>query len=85
VFRSGATVLLVYRSGFAGTNQATAATWSVGEDIEAVVAALKKAGISFEHYDMPGIRREGDIHHFGDLRGVWCKDLDGNILHINSR
>ncbi len=85
IYRSGATMLLVYRSAFAGTNQATAATWSVGDQFEAVVAALKQAGVSFEHYDIPGISRDGDIHHFGDLNGAWCKDPDGNILHINSR
>ena len=39
-FKSGGGKLFVYRSGFAGTNQATGVTWPV-RDVEAEVAALK--------------------------------------------
>lgn len=80
VFQSGNTSLIVYRSQYAGTNQATAVTWSVGDEVEATVAALKEKGVGFEHYDMPGVRREGDIHVAGDMRVAWFKDPDGNIL-----
>jgi catechol 2,3-dioxygenase-like lactoylglutathione lyase family enzyme len=83
-FKSGSSAIVVYRSQFAGTNQATAATWGVGKDLEAVIKALKSAGVAFEHYDMPGARREGDIHIFGDFKAAWFKDPDGNILHINN-
>ena len=41
VFRSGQSTLNVYRSRFAGTNQATAVTWDVGERLEEVVGQLK--------------------------------------------
>jgi catechol 2,3-dioxygenase-like lactoylglutathione lyase family enzyme len=41
VYRSGATRINVYRSQFAGTNQATAVTWQVGGDIGRIVSALK--------------------------------------------
>lgn len=75
----------VYRSKYAGTNQATALTWVVGEDVESVVEALKAKGISFEHYDMPEIRREGDVHIGGNMKIAWFKDPDGNILNIVSR
>ena len=83
VFRSGNSMINVYRSKYAGTNQATALTWVVGEGVESVVEALKAKGISFEHYDMPGLTREGDIHVAGDFKAAWFKDPDGNILHIN--
>ena len=46
----------------AGTNQATAVTWVVGDDMEGVVRALKVKGVTFEHYDMPGMTQEGDVH-----------------------
>ena len=82
VYRSGKTVFNVYRSDFAGTNQATAMTWAVGDRIEAVAAALAAKGIAFEHYDMPGMRREGDLHIAGDMKVAWFKDPDGNILNI---
>lgn len=85
VFRSGNSMINVYRSKYAGTNQATALTWVVGEGVESVVEALKAKGISFEHYDMPEIRREGDVHIDGNMKVAWFKDPDGNILNIVSR
>jgi extradiol dioxygenase family protein len=85
VFRSGNSMINVYRSKYAGTNQATALTWVVGEDVESVVEALKVKGISFEHYDMPEIRREGDVHIGGNMKVAWFKDPDGNILNIVSQ
>jgi catechol 2,3-dioxygenase-like lactoylglutathione lyase family enzyme len=83
-YRSGNSTVVVYQSQFAGTNKATSATWGVGDEIEAIIQTLKKAGVAFEHYDLPGLRREGDIHFAGDFKAAWFKDPDGNILHINS-
>ena len=68
-FRVGSTFLLVYESRFAGTNQATAATWSAGGDIEKVVADLKAKGVTFEHYDMPGpTDPAGHLHVNEDMK-----------------
>jgi catechol 2,3-dioxygenase-like lactoylglutathione lyase family enzyme len=80
----GGTKLLVYRSQFAGHNNATAVTWNV-EKIQDVVRELKSKGVTFEHYDMPDAKLEGDVYSFGDLRNAWFKDLDGNIHSIVSR
>src|SRR5215210_1528781 len=60
-YKSGKSEVLVYESQYAGTNKATAATWMVS-DIEQLVKDLKAKGVAFEHYDMPGITRKGDIH-----------------------
>ena len=57
VFKSGNSIINVYRSQYAGTNQATAITWVVGEGIEDVV--LKAKGVAFEHYDIPGRKTTG--------------------------
>lgn len=84
LYRSGNTRLFVYRSEYAGTNQATAVTWDVGDKFNDIVAALQAKGARFEHYDMDDMRREGDVHIAGQLRVVWVKDPDGNILSINS-
>jgi catechol 2,3-dioxygenase-like lactoylglutathione lyase family enzyme len=84
-FGSGDTTINVYRSNYAGTNKATAVTWAVGDDVEGVVRALKAKGVRFEHYDMPNVRREGDIHVAGDLKVAWFKDPDGNILNLVNR
>jgi catechol 2,3-dioxygenase-like lactoylglutathione lyase family enzyme len=85
VFKSGNSTVYVYQSQYAGTNQATAITWVVGEDIEDVVQALKAKGVTFEHYNMPDMKREGDIHVAGNMKVAWFKDPDGNILNIVSR
>jgi catechol 2,3-dioxygenase-like lactoylglutathione lyase family enzyme len=84
VLKSGSSSIVVYRSEFAGTNKATSATWGVGGEMRAIVDQLKKAGVKFEHYDMPGARRDGDIHTVGGFLAAWFKDPDGNILHINN-
>jgi catechol 2,3-dioxygenase-like lactoylglutathione lyase family enzyme len=63
-YKTGATRLIVYRSEYAGTNRANAVVWGVGEDLDAIVAALESKGAQFEHY--PGIGRlEGNVHLVG--------------------
>jgi catechol 2,3-dioxygenase-like lactoylglutathione lyase family enzyme len=79
VYKSGGSQILVYRSQYAGSNQATAATWDVGGDIEKIVQALKAKGVTFEHYDMPGMTRKGDVHIADRMKAAWFKDPDGNI------
>ena len=85
VYKSGDSTLNVYRSEYAGTNKATAVTWIVGEEIESVVRKLKAKGVTFEQYDMPEMRREGDIHVSGEMKVAWFKDPDGTILNIINR
>jgi catechol 2,3-dioxygenase-like lactoylglutathione lyase family enzyme len=83
VYRSGKSLINVYRSDFAGTNQATALTWAVGKDVEGVVKKLKDKGVTFEHYDMPGMMRKGDVYvDDRHMKVAWFKDPDGNILNI---
>lgn len=84
-FKSGNTTIYVYQSQNAGTNKATAVTWVVGEDLEDIVRKLKTRGVTFEHYDMPDMTLENDIHIFGDMKVAWFKDPDDNILNITSR
>src|SRR6202165_4428947 len=80
-YKSGNSQLLVYQSQFAGTNKATAATWMV-KDVEGLVKELKVKGVSFEHYNMPGVTMKGDVHVAGKLKNAWFKDPDGNILAL---
>ena len=84
VYQAGKFRLLVYESKYAGTNQANAVTWGVGDDLDGVVQTLKAKGVVFEHYDLPGLTRKGDVHVAGKFKAAWFKDPDGNILHINS-
>jgi catechol 2,3-dioxygenase-like lactoylglutathione lyase family enzyme len=83
-FRSGNSTINVYRSKYAGTNRATALTWVVGKNVESIVRDLKAKGVTFEHYDMPDMTHQGDVHVAGDMKVAWFKDPDGNILNIVS-
>jgi catechol 2,3-dioxygenase-like lactoylglutathione lyase family enzyme len=86
IYQNGDTRLNVYRSQFAGTNKATAVTWAV-DDVENEVRELKSKGVAFEHYDMPELKLQGDVHvaQGADLKVAWFKDPDGNIFSIVNR
>ena len=79
--KSGGTRVDVYRSEYAGTNKATALTFPV-DDIQAEVGELKGKGIMFEHYDLDGLTRNGDIYEAEGMKTAWFKDPDGNILSL---
>ena len=82
-FKSGKSSLMVYESQYAGTNQATSATWVVGNELESIIQDLRKKGVAFQHYDdLPDTTRTGDIHVCGDVKIAWFKDPDGNILSL---
>jgi catechol 2,3-dioxygenase-like lactoylglutathione lyase family enzyme len=78
-YQAGNAKILVYRSQYAGSNKATAATWVIGKDMEKVVQGLKGKGVAFEHYNLPGLTLKGDIHEGGGMKAAWFKDPDGNI------
>ena len=82
MYESGNSTVIFYQSQYAWTNQATAVTWGVGEDIEGIVKRLKDKGVRFEHYDMPNTKLEEDIHVDGNMKVAWFKDPDGNILNL---
>ncbi len=84
-FESGRSSLLVYRSQFAGTNQATAFNVQVGDEIDRTIAGLKERGVKFEHYDFPGVTRAGDVHLMCATKAAWFKDPDGNIVALVGR
>ena len=79
--QSGDTRIDVYRSEFAGTNKATALTFNV-DDIASEVSGLKDKGVMFEHYDVDGLTRDGDIYTAEGMKTAWFKDPDGNILSL---
>lgn len=78
-YQVGAAKLLVYRSQFAGSNKATAVTWLLGREVEKVVKGLQSKGVTFEHYQLPGLTLKGDIHEGQGMQAAWFKDPDGNI------
>jgi catechol 2,3-dioxygenase-like lactoylglutathione lyase family enzyme len=80
-FKTGRSTLFVYRSPYAGTNKATAVTF-VAAEVEDLVRTLKGRGVTFEHYDLPKMVRQGDIHVAGTMKAAWFKDPDGNIFSL---
>lgn len=81
-YESGSSKVIVYRSQYAGTNQATAANWLVGKDMEKIVRGLADRGVRFEKYDMPEMKLTGDIYSSGDFQVAWFKDPEGNIISL---
>jgi catechol 2,3-dioxygenase-like lactoylglutathione lyase family enzyme len=82
-YKSGDSSVFVYKSNYAGTNEATAVTFETGDEIDHIVKTLKAKGVKFEHYkDMPGTTLKGDVHIAGDFKLAWLKDPDGNIIAL---
>jgi catechol 2,3-dioxygenase-like lactoylglutathione lyase family enzyme len=78
----GGTRFLLYPSEFAGSAQQTVATWFV-DDVDAMVAELAGRGVTFEQYDLPGLKTdERGIAELGPFKGAWFKDPDGNIVNV---
>jgi catechol 2,3-dioxygenase-like lactoylglutathione lyase family enzyme len=78
---AGETKLGVYESKTAGQSKHTLASFVV-DDVRSVVDVLKAKGVTFEEYDMPGMKTEDGVATMGDTRAAWLKDPDGNILEI---
>lgn len=75
--KAGQTAFDVYRTEFAGTNQATALTFNV-DDIAIEVDELKAKGVSFELYELEGLTRNGDIYSAEGMKTAWFKDPDAS-------
>jgi predicted enzyme related to lactoylglutathione lyase len=76
--------IFLYPTPGAGTSKASQAFWQV-EDVEAEVADLRRRGVVFEEYDMPGIKTVNGIATAGGTKAAWFKDSEGNILAVIQR
>jgi catechol 2,3-dioxygenase-like lactoylglutathione lyase family enzyme len=76
----GGTALLLYPR--APTKADNTAASFVVDDIEAAVNDLKQKGITFEEYDMPGLKTERGIATTREDKNAWFKDAEGNILAL---
>ena len=76
------TTLEVFRTRGSVASGHTEAGWHV-DDIEAVVAGLRAAGVEFEEYDMgEGMTTVNGIATSEMGKAAWFKDPDGNVLGI---
>lgn len=84
-YRTGDSLVDLYPTEFAGTAQHTLGAFMV-DDVEAEVARLRAKGVTFEQYDMPGLKTdENGIVDLGGEKAAWFKDPEGNILAIGQR
>ena len=86
MYEVGGSRFLVYMSEFAGTNQATAANFTV-EDFDNVVDQLRAKGVQLEDLDFGemGATVDGVITSpDGSGKGAWFKDSEGNILAVST-
>jgi len=65
----------------AGKSPATLASFEV-EDAEATVRAMQQSGITFEEYDLPGLKTVDGVAELAGSKGGWFKDPDGNIRAV---
>src|SRR5215813_12739551 len=76
--------VFMYPTPNAGTSRASTAFWAV-DDVAAEVSELKSRGVTFEEYDMPGLKTVNGIATGGGAKTAWFKDSEGNILAVSQR
>ena len=83
-YETGDTPFLLYTSEFAGTNQATAASYSY-KVFDAAIASLRDRGVTFDEFDFGNFKTVDGVLTLPDGRkGAWFKDREGNIRNIIS-
>jgi catechol 2,3-dioxygenase-like lactoylglutathione lyase family enzyme len=85
MYKCGDGKLFVYESEYAGTNKATAVSFSVTDEaFDGEVDALRKKGITFQTFEYEGMEWKDDVMVSDEMRAVWFSDPDGNILNIGT-
>jgi catechol 2,3-dioxygenase-like lactoylglutathione lyase family enzyme len=75
-------IFQLYETSTVGTAQNTQMGWSTS-DLDADVADLRRRGVEFEEYDLPGLTTEHGIALVGTERSAWFKDTEGNTICIS--
>jgi hypothetical protein len=73
MFKSGDSKILVYESDHAGTNKATAATWTIAGDIKKCSRRARGQRCAFEHYGLPGMTLDGNVHIRKTVKAVTAR------------
>lgn len=88
-YRCGNCYFAVFQSAGRATGDHTQMAFEV-DDIESVVAELRRRGVVFEEVDVPGLRTvdgiadiEGNYPSKGvGERGAWFRDSEGNLFGV---
>jgi catechol 2,3-dioxygenase-like lactoylglutathione lyase family enzyme len=80
---TGGTVFFLYETQYAGKAGHTIAQFHV-PDVGTEVEDLRAKGVTFEHYDMPGVTWDGDVAAMAEMgHAAWFKDSEENILCLD--
>jgi predicted enzyme related to lactoylglutathione lyase len=72
---------LIFPSSARPSGQHTQVAWFVS-DIATTVAGLKRRGIRFHEYDLPGLKTVDGIADLGYEKSAWFSDSEGNLLAL---
>ncbi|GGR45390.1 catechol 2,3-dioxygenase-like lactoylglutathione lyase family enzyme [Nocardioides luteus] len=79
----GGTSFHLYETEYAGRAGHTIAQFHV-DDVRKEVDDLAAKGVSFEHFEMPGMTWDGDVAALGESgHAAWFKDSEDNVLCID--
>ncbi len=84
LYEAGGVKFLVYQTELAGTNQATAAGFSL-ENFDEVIDFLRSNGVAFDHVDFGemGATIDGVITTPDGQKAAWFKDSEGNTFALS--
>ena len=83
-YQTGDSSLVVYRSEGVRPGTGNAVAWSGGDDVDTIAETLRAKGVTLEEYPELGMDIDRGVHRSDGFAGIWFKDPDGNILHVNS-
>ena len=78
----GGSILALFPKPAGTKAEHTAISFRVA-DITTSVAELKRAGVVFEDYDLPGFKTVEHVCVLGSEKAAWFKDPEGNYLCIH--
>lgn len=82
IYRCGGTELALFPKPEGTKAEHTAVSFRV-ENISDSVAALKKRGVRFADYDLPGLKTVEHVCVLGSEKAAWFEDPEGNILCLH--
>jgi catechol 2,3-dioxygenase-like lactoylglutathione lyase family enzyme len=85
LYRCGnGTAFLVYQTDNAGSAKNTQMGWETN-NLEREMEELRGRGVTFEEYDMPGLKTENGVATSDWGKAAWFLDSEGNILNLTQR
>jgi catechol 2,3-dioxygenase-like lactoylglutathione lyase family enzyme len=85
-YETGGVHFLLFETPNAGTNQATAAGFSV-DNFDEIIGQLRERGVSFEEVDFGEMGKTVDgviSTPDGMNKAAWFKDSEGNIISLST-